>query len=839
MMCRLLAPAFVALGLFSLAAAAAPAGSLNERLLAMAPAPGYYLVEAKHLHPDARKGVLIVSEPHLNVEGQQRLYFVLKRTFDGRRGRDPILFCVESAEGDFDLSKHRTGFAADPKRYQAAVSLGLLSGWELYALENRRVCVTGVEHAAQYRKQIEQFDATYSKYAERVRGLGEKATQELLAAVKVIGAGADEDKAVALSAAYMDIVGTWSVLQPGEREAFFASLPSALDLLAPDLHDRNVAVAKALEKLAFFVANRNDYAAQREKVGTDKEFLASIDTQARVTAVAAERDATMAEETLKAMGRLNADLAVLFIGNFHRDGICQKLTEAGVSWAYAEHTYMAPSTEIKEDEVYLKRLQGTQLRTMPPSYLNPIAHKGAADVFASTLEALSSARKASLSHWVEEGGPPRTGAADTAAKNMAQTTALIAKASGEQEKPFAFVGAVVQTLATKQPAGLVEYLAKMGITVTKSLSNGASGDIVFEMRLADGKTCIGKIFRDAEKGRRDVKNVRAINARARAEGMEMPYAEYLAESGLEVGGEKYLLTVQECLAGETLEDALRSQTFEEAAENLAKMTKRAEDVRHITNLIRKENPDLLSYDEKDTTPVELLEKLRAKIKDSEKLNGILYQEQANKDRLATLYKQLDQVIASVLDRPGTFAELDVVRDVHPGNFFLTGDGRFIDSADDTIGPVCKRKALELKETCVRKLDLAKLDLDNAENRKVVENAFDSIIGKDVTDTELAGILGFLEVYRRSDSRAALGKPGDLPSLNPAVSDAERVRLLKDKGKFRDRRIKNYLIIEFLRIYNDRLNKGFGDRLKFFEDCYRQGLFVQAVPAVPGPANTVG
>jgi hypothetical protein len=240
---------------------------------------------------------------------------------------------------------------------------------------------------------------------------------------------------------------------------------------------------------------------------------------------------------------------------------------------------------------------------------------------------------------------------------------------------------------------------------------------------------------------------------------------------------------------------------------------------------------------------DLLAKLNAKLENSISLNQSLYLEQANVQELDAYYCDLRELFAKFFDRDGDMSDIGIYHDVNMGNYFV--DGTFIDSADDVISGQMRTRALLVKEVAKAELDLGPNGPSDPGNIAKLDAILDRIVGKDVTDSQFAELIGFIYLYDFSDSKSALRDMKAetqlascfISSLNgPGVNDAVRCEQFNGISiAARERQQKNCLILMLLKRYNVAHQKNLDAEIKKFEDRYIKGLFVldDAPMAFPG------
>jgi hypothetical protein len=849
--------------------------NINQALLSLQFDSKSYFIKSDHYAKNPLHGLVIISEPHLDVNSQIDLYNTLKSLYEKNKPMvDLSLFLVEGAEGRFDMKPFS---AKDFDKYFYNVAEGKLSGWELYAIENKDIKVIGVEEADTYRQQLDRFDENYNKILDTIRlvihqsekringKLSESNDPIFKNAFSIAKSDLFTRKELPLKNDFVGKYIQYSNIQ-SETEKIRSLLGELWELCAAIFERRDTASTRALqqevmENKAYFkqrYLKQFDFVKDPEKMkkfftqnGASPEMIQSLDQPELYEAakqelyskienifkdqmgnsiqnqlmvlkksdgvyeIAMRRDDIMARQTMDRLKTEKKQVAVLFIGNFHIKGMEKIFRANNISYVFLEHSYH----DINE-KLYLERLKNsgnTNQSTMPPAPTNPIVNKEIRKQFITQIRALDVKTIA-----------PMIGLFRNKSEKDVVTNIDLASTIQEHLKTNP-----IHTLSIETKDHTIKYV--------RDHKAGATGDNVYEFHIRKGNrsfNVIGKIVSDRDALMRDMANTKLINQKAEEKGYGKLYAEYLKDEPVEVTNEQGVtrsLVLIEKIEGKSLRNLLNDSGISQKRRDnmVTEFFRKTNMVAKITREIGIEN---LKYIESDKKYKQLYDKLKEKLRYTSELNSKIYTD----DNKMVAYEVLvSDLLADLYSKDKIFSDYDntfVYRDFNFNNCMMRGTNLvFIDSLDDVKAPKSKEVALFFKELALLNVDFESEVFDTgSKNQKTIEENYNkalSMVGTELNADVLLGTIANLYLYNFSDSKIMLKNEESLSSLAEEIKGLDHGRkfnLLQKNSTFLEKKKKNYLILNLIKLYREKFepdNDDFKTKLEKSIEYYKSGFIV--------------
>ncbi|GGB23392.1 hypothetical protein [Puia dinghuensis] len=745
------------------------------------PSDSYYISE-EYYNQQPEKAVLLISEPHVDAFSQRKLLYFLDSLHHYDRNEAFNLYCVEGAEGRFDVKDQRKLYHDYPDKFDYALSQGYISGWEIELMKNTKIKTIGIEDPVIYRQQIAAFGDYYKDINRRLSQCYIKIINDNILNTRSLLSQID-DKAVTaiIHGAEVDIFQNSFSGQAefkAKYDRFLGPLYTAQNRPYIETALSNIWKLNHVKRtFAEQSTGTRFYPIIKDAFPDSVSLLEDIKKYDSLTAIAELRDSVMVANTLKVMDH-SAPTAVVFIGSMHKQGITNLFRKNKVSYIYYEH-----ASNHTNFDLYLQRLLGgtsflTGHATMPPSCLNPIIYPELKDEFIKYINTLpwDKANAAMLSEEIN------------------------------------FLDKIKKADPKK--------------TIYTQLTQGSSGESVYEVRYPDlGESAILKQYTDKDVAITEKENVQALNDAAREAGIPRLYPDYYLYEKL---SENRHILLQEKIESITYKQFLEQKHLSAEVKKafVDKYLDFTEKIDGIYQAALASNKKIILKD-KVPSSLDIYTGIKRKLEDSRSLNALLYTEAGNTGMLDEYYTRLNKLFDGLL-RQDLKIQRGVYIDYNMNNVFL--NSRVIDPTDDCFSSVVKSKALKLKDAANYLLDFSD-PLSEGRNESVINSLIDKIFPAGISEDNYKELIAQIYLYDFSDAKKILGNTGYLDILNSynrkGVSDKEKYACMMQVPGFffPDRAKKNRLLFELLKNFNKRFKKGMEEDIQKFSEFRRAGLDV--------------
>ena len=749
--------------------------AINSALKNLSYSSDSYYINEEYYDSFASKGILIVSEPHQDAFTQIKLLEFLNSVNNKDSSKLFNIYCVEAAEGKFEVDKFREAFQIDSTQFYYSILDGEFSGWEYQLLKNKNIEAYGVEIQSIYQEQVNTFGNFYNNFEQRLYN------SYILINNKFYKSFEIKNNKISNKAVKQIIIGALSDIAYNSemyKDTFLLKYSNLIKPLTNNIIDNyiNESLNEAF-KYADLVNSYKNRATETKYYKLVKQYLpdslkliSDMSRDIELYKVALKRDSVMAYNTINTLNDKKYQSCILFIGNFHKEGITEIFKRNHISYIFFEH-----STSHYDYEKYLKIMSKSKSGTMNQSPLNPIINSKLKTEFSSYLERLTYSQK--------------------------------------YEKIELF---------KKQLKDKISLDSKN--IVVKRLNDGSSGERVYDVLLKDiNQNVILKVYTDENKALNEKSNVEILNKNAVKLGYNELYPQYF----LYQKQEKSHLIVQEKIESITFkqfisQDKITNETKDKYLKQYLSLTDQAD---KLYKDVLATNSNGLKLENKYKNSKQIYDVVLRKISDSKALTNLLYTEPKNKEIMNIYYKELELIFKDIFK--GEFSiEPGIYIDYNMQNCFI--NNRLIDPTDNCIESAIKSKALKIKEIANFKLNYNK-SIDDISNQNILSEIIKDVFKSEINQNNFKELIAQIFIFEFSDSKRILNDKTYIELLNAynKVKATDKIKydcmLANPMYFFQDRSNKNYLLINLLKIYNSKFKLNWNDQIRSFEKNFNNHL----------------